>query len=202
VGMNNNAMRVSGVTSNPREVRARCLQSNMQGWRSSGMDLRARDRDGAHDVATARPCKSSRRPPVWLLSAAPAAAATACGRVPLALRTMPSRASEPVSQRQPIVCVCFPANGLVSSGHDPLGLVGLSLSRSGMRPAQPTRDTPAWEKFHPNFFFQLTPPRNPISAQSHPFPSLWPVDAWDQIIELEVWEKTTAVYMIRANRFF
>jgi hypothetical protein len=165
VGMNNNAMRVSGVTSNPREVRARCLQSNMQGWRSSGMDLRARDRDGAHDVATARPCKSSRRPPVWLLSAAPAAAAaaTACGRVPLALRTMPSRASEPVSQRQPIVCVCFPAHGLVSSGHDPLGLVRLSLPRSGMRP-NPQRTHRPGKNSTPIFFFQLTPPRNPISA--------------------------------------
>jgi hypothetical protein len=64
----------------------------------------------------------------------------------------PSRASEPVSQRQPIVCVCFPAHGLVSSGHDPLGLVRLSLPRSGMRP-NPQRTHRPGKNSTPIFFF-------------------------------------------------
>jgi hypothetical protein len=47
---------------------------------------------------------------------------------------------------------------------------------------------------------RLTLPRNPIPAQSHPFPSLWPVDVRGQNIELELWEKTPASTRVRGGR--
>jgi hypothetical protein len=47
------------------------------------------------------------------------------------------------------------------------------------------RGTPGPGRIPPQIFFvvRLRPPRIPIPAQSHPFPSPWPVDAREQIIE-------------------
>jgi hypothetical protein len=77
-------------------------------------------------------------------------------------------------------------------GRNSWGLVRLTPSRPGMRPNP--RGTPGPGRIPPQKLFavRLTPLRIPIAAQSHPFPSPWPVDAREQIIEGDVVGKIPA----------
>jgi hypothetical protein len=81
-----------------------------------------------------------------------------------------------------------------------LGLVRSSPFRPRMRPN--TQGTPGPRKIPLKKIsvVRLTPPRNPIPAQSHPFPSLWPMDVRGKNIELELWEKTPASTLARGGR--